>query len=172
MDYSLARTGGSRLEKRIGERFRDLRNYLGLTGPIMAGKLGITKSTISAIETEDRSLTRELIQKICDGYSIDARYFFGQVETPEEADLSKRGSSQGASRLESIEREIRELRTKVQPIRELDPLAERVMVNHELRELVRLIQFWEGSMIRRLHDIAYGYLAGLREEPAKKEKVS
>jgi transcriptional regulator with XRE-family HTH domain len=160
------------LEERIGERFRRLRRYLDISGPEMAKAIGATKQTISAIETEDRSLTRELIQKICDVYSIDARYFFGQIENESDADIKKRGDNPGTSQMESLVKEMRNLKEHVQPMSSMDPIAERVMVNQELRELVQLVQFWDASMIRRVKDIAYGYLEGSQEDQAKKEKAS
>ena len=64
----------------IGERFRILRNYLRLTQEEMARDIGTTKKTISNIESQGGSLTRERIQLVADKYDIDVRYFYGQID--------------------------------------------------------------------------------------------
>jgi transcriptional regulator with XRE-family HTH domain len=163
---------GADLEE-IGIRFRNLREYLRKTQPELAKELGISKQTISAIESEGRGLTRERIQVICDRYGVDARYFFGQLEAPEEADISKRGDVPGLSQTEALRREIADLKKSVRPIEKLDQIAERVMINQPLHDLVEMIQFWDAATIRRFQDIAYGFISGknfAREDPTVKKE--
>ena len=88
----------------------------------------------------------------------------------EEADLRLHGSEKSLTQ-QMIE-EIQELRKRTRPLKELDPLAERVVTDSALRRLVELIIRRRGSF-----DRIQRYLEGLEEQsreapedpPAKKE---
>lgn len=151
--------------KSLGEKFQKLRLYLGFTsGPKFAEEIGVSKQTISAIEAEGRGLTRSRIQIICDKYSIDARYFFGQIESPEEADIKKRGETPAVSTLETLHQEIRDLKHTWKPRSDIDPVVERVIQNNDLYDLVDQVKNWDGTMIRKFRDAAMFYYQGRQDE--------
>jgi transcriptional regulator with XRE-family HTH domain len=161
----------------ISTRFRVFREYFQLTQPELADALGISKQTVSAIESEGRGLTRERVQQIVDRFQVDARFFFGQLDTIEEADLAKRKEDPKKSRLELIDENVREIKRAMRPAENIDKVAERVMLNRELREFVEMIQFWDANKLRRFKDIAYGFISGEsysseREESSKKANAS
>lgn len=161
----------------ISTRFRVFREYFQLTQPELADALGISKQTVSAIESEGRGLTRERVQQIVDRFQVDARFFYGQLDTIEEADLAKRKEDPKKSRLELIDENVREIKRAMRPVENIDKVAERVMLNRELHEFVEMIQFWDANKLRRFKDIAYGFISGEsygseREESSKKANAS
>lgn len=54
-----------------GERIKDVRNSLGLTLEKFGEKLGVTKTAISRIEKDERSLTEQMTKSICREFSVD-----------------------------------------------------------------------------------------------------
>jgi hypothetical protein len=74
----------------------------------------------------------------------------------EEADLRLRGPEKTLTQ-QMIE-EIQELRKRTRPLKELDPLAERVVTDTTLRRLVELLIRRRGSF-----ESIEGYLEGLEE---------
>jgi XRE family transcriptional regulator, fatty acid utilization regulator len=58
-----------------GGRVRKLRSELGLSQSAMAGELGISLSYLNLIERNQRPLTAQLLIKLSESYSIDARSF-------------------------------------------------------------------------------------------------
>lgn len=77
----------------IGQRIKKLRLYLQLTGESFGQAIGITKQAVSMIENNQRDVSSVLIRKIVDRFKIDARFFFGQIDSIEEADLSRNNKS-------------------------------------------------------------------------------
>jgi XRE family transcriptional regulator, fatty acid utilization regulator len=63
-----------------GGRVRKLRNELGLSQSGMAGELGISLSYLNLIERNQRPLTAQLLIKLSESYSIDARSFAQEEE--------------------------------------------------------------------------------------------
>ncbi len=63
-----------------GRRVRKLRNELGLSQNGMAGELGISVSYLNLIERNERPLTAQLLIKLSETYSIDARSFAQEEE--------------------------------------------------------------------------------------------
>jgi XRE family transcriptional regulator, fatty acid utilization regulator len=63
-----------------GRRVRKLRNELGLSQNGMAGELGISVSYLNLIERNQRPLTAQLLIKLSEAYSIDARSFAQEEE--------------------------------------------------------------------------------------------
>ncbi len=127
----------------------------------MAQALSISNRTISAIEAEGRALTTEHIWAICDKYNIDARYFFGQIATAEEADLKKRGDDPKLSQLEALRKKIDGLENKVRPFKERDNLAEFLTRPH-IRELIELVKIWDKIEVDNIISYAKGLQAGGR----------
>ena len=90
----------------------------------------------------------------------------------EEADLKLRGPERSLTQ-QMIE-EIQEMRKRTRPLKELDPLAERVVNDTSLRRIVELLIRRRSSFER-----IQGYLEGLEEGsreageavPVKKEKA-
>lgn len=156
--------------KEVGRRFKELRRYLDYdSGPQFAKRIGVSKQTISSIETNGDGLTRERIQFLCDEFKIDSRYFFGQIDSTEEADLSKRGIDPKQSQIERLTAQIKEMGEQlkfVRPRSDLSPEAERVMQNNELTELVRQVMFWDGNALRTFRAMAFAYMEGKNAVPA------
>lgn len=110
----------------------------------------------------------ELLE-IAKALEYDPLVFLGDISL-DEGDL--KGKKQD-SEIRALRKEIAELKNKVRPIEKLDKVAERVMINQDLHDLVEMIQFGDAGMLRRFRDIAYGYVSGAREEvQSKKEGVS
>lgn len=157
----------------IGDRIRQIRKYRGLSQDDVAGWFGIKKQSWGAKERgEIAGFSLADIQLFLEKTQIDARWLFGQIDVPiEEADLRLRGPEKTLTQ-QMIE-EIQELRKRTRPLKELDPLAERVVTDTALRHLVELLVRRRGSFER-----IEGYLEGLEEgsretaedPPAKKEK--
>lgn len=147
-------------ETDVAEIFTRFVNYTGLSQIQIAQRLGVSKQKISAISKEGRGLTRETIQRICDEFNIDARYFFGQVKRIEDADLSREENQKSSAFEETVLRKLNELNEKTATRSDLDPVAKRVMIDAALYELVETVQHWDGGMLHRLKDIAYGFATG------------
>ena len=146
----------------IGTRIKKLRKYLDLSGEELGAVLGIKKNAVSMIENDNRGLSHQQIQRIVDQYKIDPRYFYGLIGSPEEADLNNNNNR--AKGYDDLVNEIQELRKQVKKPEEIDPIAERVMINAKLRDLVSMVQFLDGNIIERINAVVYGYMARLREE--------
>ena len=54
-----------------GERIKDVRNSLGLTLEKFGEKLGVTKTAISRLEKDERSLTEQMTKSICREFGVD-----------------------------------------------------------------------------------------------------
>jgi transcriptional regulator with XRE-family HTH domain len=139
-------------------RLQAIRKYRRLQQRDMARLLQIGQSSYSQKERGiEGGLSPQQIEKILDETQIDARWLFGQIDVPiEEADLRLRGPEKTLTQ-QMIE-EIQELRKRTRPLKELDPLAERVVTDTALRRLVELLIRRRGSFER-----IEGYLEGLEE---------
>lgn len=148
----------------FGERVRKIRNHLGMSQEDFAGRLGLKKAYISNVENGDRTLSTQSIQSLIDEYGIDARWFFGQLDSVEDA-VIKEGS---VPTTENMMKKLESLELKIKGPDMNDPLVEKIRINRPLRELVQLVQFWDANMLRRFRDIAYGFIQG--EEYAENKK--
>lgn len=74
-----------------------------------------------------------------------------------------------SARFRELTRVVVELQKKVEPVKKLDSIAERVMLKPELHEFVEMIQYWDATQIQRLKDISYGYVAGQGKSAVQKE---
>lgn len=159
------------LKMDLSEKLKRLRGYFDLSQSELAEKINVTKSHISEAERGNKSFSIDVLNNIIKTFKLDARYFFGQLETPEEADLTKRGNI-GLSGLEALKKEIEELKYKVNPESKIDKVAERVIINQDLHDLVELVQFWDSDSIRRIIDMANAYMIGRKDSDAKKRNAS
>lgn len=166
------------IKMEIAEKIKKLRLYLDLTQEKFGEKIGVKKAHISDVERGDHLPSLGLLVNIVNSFKIDARYFFDQIESPEEADLTKR-KDESLSSLEALRKEIAdsrrdvlELKQQVNPVSKIDPVAERVMIDQVLHDLVSMIQYWDANAKRRLIDIAYGMVQGraLSEELEQKKR--
>ena len=57
-----------------GERVKEIRKALGLTLEKFGKEIGVTKSTISNIENDKRSLTDQMIISICREHNVNYDY--------------------------------------------------------------------------------------------------
>lgn len=143
----------------LGSKVKRLREYLTLNQDDIASVIGAKKSHISNIENDKSSLSFEKLSQIITKYKIDARYFFGQIDSPEEADLSKRGDDLRTSPMERLEKKLDRVSEKIVPINRLDSVAEKVMLKPELHDLVEMIWTWDADQLRRFSDVAFGWIA-------------
>ena len=109
----------------IGQRIKKLRLYLQLTGELFGQAIGISKQAVSMIENNQRDVASVLIRKIVDHFKIDARFFFGQIDSIEEADLSRNNKSDlnytrptVLSAIEALSLEIKYLEREIKHIKD------------------------------------------------------
>lgn len=158
-------------EEDLKERFRALRLHLGFkSGEKFGTEIGVKKQTISAIEAEGRGLTRERIQVICDKWNIDPRYFFGQIDNVEDADINLRDGNDRLTliekltrRIEKLTNQINELQTKVNPKEKLDLVTDRVRVNTRLREIVSKFYLEPGNILNEI-EVAINMYYGFKDK--------
>ena len=90
--------------------------------------------------------------------NIDPRYLFGAIENIEDADLLRTESEEHSLTKELI-KEVREYRKRNKPLKELDPLADRVISDSALRDLVKRLLNHRGHFSR-----IHGYIDRLEDE--------
>jgi transcriptional regulator with XRE-family HTH domain len=154
------------------DRLQQIRKYRHLQQRDIADWFGISQNSYSKKERGlEGGLKPQQIHLFLEKTQIDARWLFSQMDTPiEEADLRLRGPEKTLTQ-QMIE-EIQELRKRTRPLKELDPLTERVVTDAALRRLVELLIRRRGSFER-----IEGYLEGLEEgsreiadDPMKKKE--
>lgn len=137
----------------IGERIKQYREYLGLNQEEFGIPVGVKKAHISDIERGERKPSLELLSRIIDSFSIDARYFYNQIDEPASADLSKREDPK-MSEVERLTSVVEGLRRYVTPATDIDPLAARVSIDSELRDICELIAYKDGSLKQGCDEIS------------------
>lgn len=65
--------GGNKLST-INDRFKEIRNYYGLSQEEFGGKLGLSKSGISNIESGTRNVTNKHIKLLCSTFPISEKW--------------------------------------------------------------------------------------------------
>jgi transcriptional regulator with XRE-family HTH domain len=75
--------------RRLGERFRESREYLGLSQETVAAHLGITRPAISAMENGKRKVSSVELRELARLYKRPYAYFLGEDEGPEEDETTK-----------------------------------------------------------------------------------
>ena len=141
----------------IGDRIKQLRKYFDLNQSQLGKILGIKKQAVSMIESDERGLSFDQINRIVEAYKIDARWFFDQgIDKIEDADLTKRGGDSNLSQTEALLREIQELKKQRKPVEDIDPVAHRVMISKPHYDLMKMIQFWDANMVRQFSAIRLG----------------
>lgn len=159
----------------IFERLKEIRKYRKLTQEKVAGWYGITKQSWGKKEKgQEGGLGPKEIQLFLEKTQMDPNYLFGQLDSLEEADLTKKDRPD----FKSVQKALKDLQQKVQPIEKMDHVAERLMANRELYDLVKLMMYWDGSIIRRIADIVLGFSHGMdfekqkaRASPSKKTQA-
>jgi len=63
--------------KDLGSRLRNLRNKKGLTQEQLADKLLISKSMVSAFETEARTPSSDIVIKLAKYFNVTTDYLYG-----------------------------------------------------------------------------------------------
>lgn len=66
--------------KKIGEQLKRLRKSRGWRQYEVAEKVGLSRSAVSNIESGNRALTLNTLQKFCEVYQIDISYFGIETE--------------------------------------------------------------------------------------------
>ncbi len=135
----------------IGKRLEEFRKHFNLNQSQLGEIIGIKKAGVSLIENEERGIDSEQILKICKAYDVDVRFFFGQIEEIREAPKE--------SPLEGLQRRMEELEKKVDPVSKLDPVAERVMINAELHDVVEKLMYYDAGLLREIKALITGYIA-------------
>lgn len=65
----------------IGKKIKELRKEAGYTQGVLAEKIGITKSAISAYENATRNPSYAVLLKITEAFHLSLDNFFGRYET-------------------------------------------------------------------------------------------
>lgn len=142
----------------VHDRLIGIRKYRDLTQAECAQWFGLSPSSYGRKERgREGGLGPEELRLFLEKTQIDARWLLGQLDGPiEHADLRLHAPEKALT--ERLLEEIQELRKRTRPLKELDPLAERVVSDLELRRLV------EKLLRRRAHfKRIEGYLEGLEE---------
>lgn len=164
----------------FGSRVKEVRDHFGnLSQEEFGRRLGLKKSAISLIENNERGLSAELIQKIADAFPVDPRWFFGQIDRIEEADLSVRGENPRQSSTEvliSLVREqsasIQQIERRIIPMPGAEKLSDQIAGKPELKALIEKVRHWDATALRRLSDIATGLDAGIDVEKKRRTPAS
>lgn len=141
----------------IGEKIRAVREYRKLTGEEFGKPLAVSRANLSQIENGKRHASTELLYLICQSYDIDARFFFDQLDDVKHADLMHKD----APTAENMMRKLEELERKVKPPEDIDPLAYRVTIDAELREVVEILAYRDGTTKRRIRDHIAGWISSI-----------
>ena len=152
----------------FGTRIKAIRDHLELGQAEFAEKLGKAKSYISNIENDQRSPSIDVIELIVSEFQVDARWLFGQLERIDEAFIS----ADRAPTTENLLRRMEQLESKVIPMKDRDPLLERVAGNAELREIIDMVKFYEGNTLREIRALIYGYVAGDRRGDSSRDAAT
>lgn len=153
-----------------GERIKKIRQYLDLRQEDFADVIGVKKSAVSMIEKSLRNLSVDHIQRLLEKYNINPQYFFGLIDSPEEADMSKEKAEPTYTDLVN---EVREIKRKVRPIDDIDPDAKWVMMKPEIRQIVKRIRFLDANALRAIDGLIYGYMGhDAIEENEKRERLA
>ena len=146
-------------------KLREGREYRNLDQKEIANLLGIHVSSYGKYELGFREPNAILIPKIANIEKLDINFYFDPNMTTIQADLNLKEND---TAIEKLTKKIEKIETKIDPNKDTDPLIERVKAYKPLRDLIELVQYWEGGMLRRFTDMAYAYLAGTRNETEKK----
>jgi transcriptional regulator with XRE-family HTH domain len=135
-----------------------------MTRAAFAEKIGWSVDGWAKIELGSRSLTAKILQKANEYLKLDYGFYFGT--------MSYEKAKQSTASIESIADDMRILKDRLEgtPGDDAIRIAEKMRGNAQLLELFEMVRFWDGAMIRRVKDIAYGYLAGSQQDMDKKEK--
>jgi transcriptional regulator with XRE-family HTH domain len=170
--------GAKGLNLSIFSRIKQIATYRNLPQTEIGTWFGISPAAWGKRERgESKGFPLDELQTFLEKTQIDARWLFGQIEGPiEEADLRLRGPEK--SLIQQLAEEVKELRKRTRPLKELDPLADRIVNDVVLKRIVE-------KMIRKrasLHQVE-GYIDGLEagladgkkeatlEEDSKKENA-
>jgi len=64
----------------VNKRFKELREYSSLTQAQLADFLGVDQSYISKFEKGERKISIDILEKVCDLFSCDLKYFEDESE--------------------------------------------------------------------------------------------
>ena len=131
-----------------------------MAGDEFGEKIGLSKQQVSRIENGHSSPSFEALAAMAREYSIDPRYFFDMLDSAKDADLSQSYSDAHMTPLERVAQLMEAIAERLTGGDVPENLVDRLKGNHELLEIVEIIQFWDGMTLRRLKDVAVGYLAG------------
>jgi len=156
-----------------GKLLKEARKSRGKSQAVLAVIIGADQTYISKLEKDkiQGGIKGDELLKIARELKYDPYVFLGEMSFAE-GDL---GHRKRIDEVKALRETINRLEKKIKLPEKLDPIAERVMINQPLHDLVELIQFWDATMIRRFMDIAYGFVTGKQYSDdharAKKEKV-
>ena len=112
------------------------------------------------IENGKRGVSADLVYLICDRFDIDARFFFGQIDSAEEADrrIHKPASP------DSIMKKLSDIEKKVRPIDETDPVAQAIAKEPKRRKIASQIMDLNDEVLDQISSLIYGYLVGRQDQ--------
>ncbi|ALF10806.1 helix-turn-helix domain-containing protein [Parageobacillus thermoglucosidasius] len=73
------------INKKVGERIREVRKKYNLSMMQLADELGISQPRLSRIENGDQEIPISLIQQFCERFDIPLSSFFRSLEKDEKA---------------------------------------------------------------------------------------
>lgn len=92
--------------RRLGERLRESREYLGLSQEAVAEALGIPRPSVSAIETGKRKVSSVELTRLARLYRRPYEFLLGEQETDDDAvDDTSKELYRAASELSDTDRE-------------------------------------------------------------------
>jgi transcriptional regulator with XRE-family HTH domain len=144
----------------------EIRKYRGLSQKEVASWYGITAQSWGAKEKgETAGFSPADLALFVQKTEIDARWLFGQIDCRiEEADFRLHRPEQSLMR--EMTDEVRALRKLTKPLKDIDPIAEKVMVDAQLRQICEVLVKNRDFIQRTI-----GYLDAMQiqETPAKRE---
>ena len=140
----------------VFERIREVRKYRHLTQDNIAEWFNISKQSWSRKERgTEGGLGPEQLKLFIEKTKIDARYIFGQIDSLEEADLTRQ--TERKKDYSDLVNEIQSLKTHVQGVKESDPVAYRVSINNALHRVVEKIQYLDAGYLERVDALIQGF---------------
>lgn len=143
------------MQSETHQRILKARKYRNLSQKEVASWYGITAQSWGAKEKgEAAGFSPDDLSLFLQKTNIDARWLFGQIDCPiEEADLL---INKPTTLTQELLTELHEFRKRNKPLKEMDPLAERVVIDESIRTVVKkLVQN------RKIIDRVIGFIEGV-----------
>ncbi len=134
----------------------------------IAAAIGRKQAYVSKLERDDIAggIKGDELLSLAEYLHYDPHVFSGDLSL-EDGDL--RGKDQEKV-LTSLVREIEELKTRIRPAEERDPVAEKVAANQDLRDIARQLMFLDSIKLREISAVVFGWLQRDTGELSEREE--